>query len=335
MSYSKETALIWQAMGIGPLWIERDAEDPLSPSAVLAEKPQSAAEVVAQDASPAREVKPMAASVAAPVAPKPVSAQPAWGEMPKAAAASVKPQVQPQVQPKPVQAPARPATRPVMPVQDAALEVHIHDEKPAVAGTVQIDPAIMAKIPEASWSELREVVRGCTMCKSLVQSRLSTVFGTAERGASIVIVGEAPGRDEDLKGEPFVGKSGELLENILHECGWKRGEDVAIINVLKCRPQNNRNPHENEMKACRAFLDRQLSLLGPKIVILLGRFATMSLLETKDSIGSLRQKEHAIEINGRAVPTFVTYHPSYLLRSPSEKLSAWRDFSLARSAWLK
>ena len=329
MSYSKETALIWQAMGIGPLWIERDAEDPLSPSAVLAEKPQSAAEVVAQEASPARDVKPVAAPVATPVAPKPVSAQPAWGEMPKVA--SVKPQVQPQVQPKPAQAPARPVAPAV---SDAALEVHMHDEKPAMAGTVQIDPAIMAKIPEASWSELREVVRGCTMCKSLVQSRLSTVFGTAERGASIVIVGEAPGRDEDLKGEPFVGKSGELLENILHECGWKRGEDVAIINVLKCRPQNNRNPHENEMKACRAFLDRQLSLLGPKIVILLGRFATMSLLETKDSIGSLRQKEHAIEINGRQVPTFVTYHPSYLLRSPSEKLSAWRDFSLARSAWL-
>ena len=134
MSYSKETALIWQAMGIGPLWIERDAEDPLSPSAVLAEKPQSAAEVVAQDASPAREVKPMAASLAAPVAPKPVSAQPAWGEMPKAVAASVKPQVQPQVQPKSVQAPARPATRPVMPVQDAALEVHIHDESPPWQG---------------------------------------------------------------------------------------------------------------------------------------------------------------------------------------------------------
>ena len=334
MSYSKETALIWQAMGVGPLWIERDAEDPLSPSAVLAEKPQSAAEVVAQEASPAREVKPVAAPVATPVASKPAPAQPVWGEMPKVA--PVKPQVQPQVQPKPAQAPARPVARPVAPVvSDAALEVHMHNEKPAMAGTVQIDPAILAKIPEASWSEVREVVRGCTMCKSLVQSRLSTVFGTAERGASIVIVGEAPGRDEDLKGEPFVGKSGELLENILHECGWKRGEDVAIINVLKCRPQNNRNPHENEMKACRAFLDRQLSLLGPKIVILLGRFATMSLLETKDSIGSLRQKEHAIEINGRAVPTFVTYHPSYLLRSPSEKLSAWRDFSLARSAWLK
>ena len=332
MSYSKETALIWQAMGIGPLWIERDAEDPLSPSAVLAEKPQSAAEVVAQEASPAREVKPVAAPVANPVASKPAPTQPVWGEMPKAPAAPL----QPQVQAKPVQAPVRPAARPVAPVvRDAALEVHMHDEKPAMAGTVRIDPAILAKIPEASWSELREVVRGCTMCKSLVQSRLSTVFGTAERGASIVIVGEAPGRDEDLKGEPFVGKSGELLENILHECGWKRVEDVAIINVLKCRPQNNRNPHENEMKACRAFLDRQLSLLGPKIVILLGRFATMSLLETKDSIGSLRQKEHAIEINGRQVPTFVTYHPSYLLRSPSEKLSAWRDFSLARSAWLK
>jgi DNA polymerase len=328
MSYSKETALIWQAMGIGPLWIERDAEDPLSPSAVLAEKLQSAAQVALEEKTAvARPQKP---EVATPAPIKPVASEPVWGEMPKM---SVAPAQKP-VQPKPVQAPVRPAARPVA-SRDTTLEVPIHDDKPIAAGVVELDHAILSKIPEASWGELREVVRGCTMCESLAQSRLSTVFGTAKPGASIAIVGEAPGRDEDLKGEPFVGKSGELLENILRECGWKRGDDVAIINVLKCRPQNNRNPHENEMKACRAFLDRQLSLLGPKIVILLGRYATMSLLETQASIGSLRGKEHAIEINGRQVPTFVTYHPSYLLRSPSEKLSAWRDFSLARTAWMK
>ena len=253
MSYSKETALIWQAMGIGALWIERDAEDPLSPSAVLADSPKTA---VATVEAPKAEPAATEPKVETPVARQPAApaATPVWGEMPKAPAPAQTKSVTPQ-------APVAPAIRPVAarpaPVKrDATLEVHIHDEKPIAAGVVELDHEILAKIPEASWSELREVVRGCTMCKSLAQSRLSTVFGTAERGASIVIVGEAPGRDEDLKGEPFVGKSGELLENILHECGWKRGEDVAIINVLKCRPQNNRNPHENEMKCCRSWARR-------------------------------------------------------------------------------
>ena len=222
MSYSNETARIWQAMGIGALWIERDAEDPLSPSAVLAEPVKAAAPEVA--VQPEKAVAP----VQTPAAPSKAPAEPVWGEMPKAPVA--KPVVA--QRPAPV-APVRPAAPVSSAPRSTALEVHIHDDKPVAAGVVVPDPAILAKIPEASWSELREVVRGCTMCKSLAQSRLSTVFGTAERGASIVIVGEAPGRDEDLKGEPFVGKSGELLENILHECGWKRGEDVAIINVLK------------------------------------------------------------------------------------------------------
>lgn len=323
MGYSHETAKIWQAMGIGALWIERDAEDPLSPAAVLAEVPAKAP--IKTSVTTAQ--KPIATPVQKAVEPaQSLTSAPAWGEMPQTPKA---------VAPKSIPAREAPVRSPAPATKPAALEVHPMDTKAALPGSVELDPSILARVPQASWDELRELVSGCTMCKSLVQSRLSTVYGTAKPGASIAIVGEAPGRDEDLRGEPFVGKSGELLENILIECGWKRGDDVAIINVLKCRPQNNRNPHENEMKACRAFLDRQLSLLGPKIVILLGRFATSSLLNTQASIGSLRGKEHSIEINGRSVPAFVTYHPSYLLRSPTEKLSAWRDFSLAKNAWLK
>ena len=198
-----------------------------------------------------------------------------------------------------------------------------------------MDSDLLTQAQTADWKTLESLVARCTACRALSQSRLSTVFGTAQRTAKMVIVGEAPGRDEDLQGKPFVGKSGELLENILQAMGLRRGADVAIINVLKCRPPNNRDPHDNEIAACATFLTRQLELIDPKVIVLSGRIASHALLKTEMSTGKLRGHTHYIEVNGKQVPTVVTYHPSYLLRSPTEKIAAWRDFNLAKKLLLE
>ena len=182
------------------------------------------------------------------------------------------------------------------------------------------------------WPELREVVAGCTACK-LCTGRKQTVFGVGNERAHWMIVGEAPGEQEDLKGEPFVGKSGQLLDNMLRAVGLTRGEapaeqQVYIANTVKCRPPGNRNPEPAELAQCEPFLIRQIALVQPRIILAMGRFAVQSLLRSTEPIGRLRGRVHQYQ----GVPLVVTYHPAYLLRNPEDKSRSWDDLCLAREA---
>lgn len=184
------------------------------------------------------------------------------------------------------------------------------------------------RISALDWDALAADVAGCTAC-GLCASRRQTVFGVGNRNARWMLVGEAPGAEEDARGEPFVGQAGRLLDSMLAANGLKRADDVFIANVLKCRPPGNRDPQPAEVASCEPYLERQLALVDPDIVVVLGRFAAQSLLATEASIARLRGREHDIEVQGRRVPMVVTYHPAYLLRTPGDKAKAWADWCMA------
>jgi len=173
------------------------------------------------------------------------------------------------------------------------------------------------------WSQLQAAVVACTRC-ALHKSRTQTVFGVGNRAADWLIIGEAPGAEEDRRGEPFVGRAGQLLDEMLRAVGQER-EQVYIANVLKCRPPNNRDPEPEEAGACRGYLERQIALLQPKIILAVGRVAAQTLLATDTPVGKLRGKLHRLG----ATPLVVTYHPAYLLRSPTQKRKSWQDLCLA------
>ena len=180
------------------------------------------------------------------------------------------------------------------------------------------------------WPALREAVTNCSACR-LCEGRTQAVFGVGHERAHWMIVGEAPGEQEDRQGEPFVGKSGQLLDNMLRAVGLTRGADsperqVYIANTLKCRPPSNRNPEPQELAQCEPFLVRQIALVQPRVILAMGRFAVQSLLRSNEPIGRLRGRVHAYE----GVPLVVTYHPAYLLRNPEDKGRAWEDLCLAR-----
>jgi DNA polymerase len=185
------------------------------------------------------------------------------------------------------------------------------------------------KIPEEKrqpgWIELKQAVPGCTAC-GLHKTRTQTVFGVGDEGADWMLIGEAPGAEEDRLGEPFVGQAGKLLDNMLAAIGLKRGENVYIANVLKCRPPGNRNPEPEEVARCSPFLERQIELVKPKLVVAMGRFAAQTLLATDASVASLRGRVHAYA----GVPLIVTYHPAYLLRNLPDKAKAWADLVFAK-----
>jgi DNA polymerase len=190
-----------------------------------------------------------------------------------------------------------------------------------------------AAIAQMGWDELARATAQCTACP-LAERRKQAVFGVGYRKAEWMLVGEAPGAEEDARGEPFVGQAGKLLDNMLASIGLTReGEtpqSVFIANVLKCRPPGNRNPEPSEVARCEPFLRRQVELLNPKLVLVMGRFAAQSLLGTDASIASLRGQVHHLDIGGRRVPVVVTYHPAYLLRSLEEKAKSWADLCFAR-----
>lgn len=192
---------------------------------------------------------------------------------------------------------------------------------PAEAFETQVGDDIAAM----DWDQLKAAVAACTRCP-LHQSRTQGVFGVGDENADWLIVGEAPGAEEDAKGEPFVGQAGKLLDNMLKSIGLKRGANVYIANVLKSRPPGNRNPQSEEVTACMPYLLRQIELLRPKIILAVGRFPAQALLGTDASIGSLRGQVHRFQ----GIPVIVTYHPAYLLRSLTEKAKAWEDLCLAR-----
>jgi len=176
---------------------------------------------------------------------------------------------------------------------------------------------------------LRERVLACEAC-SLHAGRKQAVFGTGALPASWLIVGEAPGEQEDKQGEPFVGRSGQLLDAMLATVGRSRKNNVYIANVIKCRPPGNRNPRPEEIAACRPYLLRQIALLKPECILVMGRFAAQTLLDTGEAISKLRGRLHTLKTEaGQEIPVVVSYHPAYLLRSPHEKAKAWADLRLA------
>ena len=173
------------------------------------------------------------------------------------------------------------------------------------------------------WDELRSAVAACTRC-ALHESRTQTVFGVGSPSADWMIIGEAPGAEEDRRGEPFVGRAGKLLDQMLLAIGEKR-ETVFIANILKCRPPNNRDPSHEEAASCRPYLERQIELVKPEIILAVGRIAAQQLLQSDAPVGRLRGKVHQLG----TIPVVVTYHPAYLLRSPSQKRKSWDDLCLA------
>lgn len=175
-----------------------------------------------------------------------------------------------------------------------------------------------------TWDDLRAAVAACTSC-SLHTSRTQTVFGVGDTQADWMIIGEAPGAEEDRRGEPFVGRAGKLLDEMLRAVGRSR-DRVFIANILKCRPPNNRDPKAEESAACRGYLQRQIELVEPKIILAVGRIAAQLLLETDEPVGRLRGSRHQLG----DTPLVVTYHPAYLLRSPTQKRKAWDDLCLAK-----
>jgi len=185
-----------------------------------------------------------------------------------------------------------------------------------------------AAIAQMDWDTLAAEVRQCTAC-GLCKTRTQTVFGVGDRRAEWLVIGEAPGADEDQQGEPFVGRAGKLLNPMLQAVGLKR-EQVFIANILKCRPPDNRDPAPAEATSCRPFLERQIALIRPRIILAVGRIAAQNLLATDTPIGKLRGLVH--RFGPARIPLVVVYHPAYLLRSPREKRKAWDDLRLARRA---
>jgi len=254
-------------------------------------------------------------------APKPVAAP--------AVVADAHPAAAPAAPPVPAAPPARapiaaspapvrePAPRALPPAAPLASPVAVTALGPRTAGIDTMD-----------WPALQAAVAGCEAC-GLCRSRKNTVFGTGDTQADWMIVGEAPGENEDLQGEPFVGVAGQLLDNMLRAIGRSRtgsGAQAAYIaNVLKCRPPANRNPLPEEVVQCEPYLARQVALVRPKIILAMGRFAVQSLLQSNEPIGKLRGQVHRYQ----GVPVIVTYHPAYLLRTPADKAKAWADLCLA------
>ena len=183
-------------------------------------------------------------------------------------------------------------------------------------------------IAQADVDTLRGMVSGCEAC-GLCRGRRNAVFGMGATAPRWMVVGEAPGEQEDRQGLPFVGRSGQLLDAMLASVGMSREQDVFIANVIKCRPPGNRNPTPDEIAACSPYLMRQIALLKPERILVVGRFAAQVLLGTDATIGSLRGRVHRLESDGRTIPVIVSYHPAYLLRSPGEKARSWQDLRLA------
>lgn len=206
--------------------------------------------------------------------------------------------------------------------------------EPALQPTVELKAPVVADIPaddagvsRMGWDELATAVSSCTKCP-LHTTRTNGVFGVGNRRARWLIIGEAPGADEDKQGEPFVGRAGQLLTSMLKAVGLTR-EQVFIANILKSRPPNNRDPKPEEVRACIPYLHRQIELVDPTLILCVGRIAAQTLLEVDTPIGKLRGTVHKIAGIAAHRPMVVTYHPAYLLRSPVEKRKSWADLLLA------
>jgi len=203
---------------------------------------------------------------------------------------------------------------------------------PAARDHTATDEPRAVRIAKLDWDPLRDDIAGCVAC-GLSRSRRQTVFGVGARAPDWLIVGEAPGADEDAQGEPFVGQAGKLLDAMLAAVGLSRGRNVFIANVLKCRPPGNRDPSADEVASCRIYLERQIELLAPRMILVVGKVASGALLGTDLPMSRLRGQRHTLVVAGRAIPLVATYHPAYLLRSGEEKAKAWADLCFAREVF--
>jgi len=224
--------------------------------------------------------------------------------------------------------PAEPAG-PVAPAVAALVQPAVSVLPPAAPPAALSERA--AAIAAMDWPALREAVAACTAC-TLCESRSQTVFGVGHEQAHWMIVGEAPGENEDLQGEPFVGKAGQLLDNMLRAVQLSRqpgtpATQVFIANTLKCRPPRNRNPGPEELAQCEPYLQRQIALVQPRVILAMGKFAVKALLGSDEAIGRLRGRVHRFQ----GIPVVVSYHPAYLLRQLADKAKAWDDLCLAAS----
>ena len=210
---------------------------------------------------------------------------------------------------------------------NVVAEAALSDPAQTQADLPHDDGSRQARIAALTWPQFAKDVDACVAC-GLCRTRNKSVPGVGDVRAQWLFVGEAPGADEDAKGEPFVGQAGRLLDNMLAALRLARGRNVYIANVLKCRPPNNRTPTPLEVDACRPYLDRQIELIGPSIIVALGKSAATTLLNVDASIASLRGRVHRYQ----GVPLVVTYHPAYLLRNLPDKAKAWQDLVFARKA---
>jgi uracil-DNA glycosylase len=201
----------------------------------------------------------------------------------------------------------------------------------AIVADAAMEPGVAASVADPQrldWSGLQQAIAECRRC-GLCETRTRTVFGSGPQPAPWMLVGEAPGAEEDARGEPFVGQAGRLLDQMLASIGVDRAQ-AFIANVLKCRPPRNRDPLPAEVSRCEPYLRRQITLVAPSILVVLGRFAAQTLLNSDASIASLRGRQLSYRCDDREVPVVVTYHPAYLLRTPADKARAWTDLCLAR-----
>jgi len=306
MSWNERQRRMLAAMGVR-LWSPATSAPPAVAAAVVAEAAVEA--VVVERAVEAPAVPPVAQE--RPFAPAPAPAAP------------------------PVRPPAPASARATTSIAAAAQSVQDTLTDPVLAERA-------ATIATLAWGPLQDAVAACTAC-GLCESRRQTVFGVGHARADWMIVGEAPGEQEDQQGEPFVGPAGQLLDQMLRAVGQSRRADsgegreddqagdpsrrVFIANTLKCRPPRNRNPEPDELARCEPFLKRQLALVQPKLILLMGRFAVKQLLKSDDAIGKLRGRVHRYQ----GIPVIVTYHPAYLLRNMPDKAKAWEDLCLAQA----
>jgi DNA polymerase len=288
---------IWlREIGMERLWL-RPAPAPGKPAA-------EAQALVSKPVLPAAAQDPVAEAPLAPQPVAPVAAVPAREASPAAAAAPAEP------------APGRPG------IPTSILNRKGPPPPPAPKAEAEAAPPPPVPVAEAirnsTLEEMHDQVVACSAC------------GLCKGRRNALVVGEAPGEQEDRQGQPFVGRSGQLLDAMLSSVSMSRERDVFITNVIKCRPPGNRNPKPEEIAACSPYLMRQIALLKPERILVLGRFAAQTLLGTDATIGSLRGRVHQLKTDeGREIPVIVSYHPAYLLRSPSEKARAWQDLRLA------
>ena len=193
-------------------------------------------------------------------------------------------------------------------------------------------PPAAAPAAEQAWQQLADEVARCTRCE-LYRTRTRPVLGVGDRSAQWLVVGEAPGAEEDRQGEPFVGRAGQLLDAMLRAIGLARGRNVYIANILKSRPPGNRDPAALEVAACLPYLERQIELIRPRLILAVGRIAMQNLLDSQSSLGRMRGQVHAF--GGLKTPVIVTYHPAYLLRKPEDKRKAWEDLKFARTVFAR